>query len=81
MVQEMIKYPKIKERKTGRVIFKQYLNQPNSYLQFRISMAITQPQIIFGLVTEHFKVEEDISRQNEIWCFNLNSGDKFSNQK
>ena len=38
---EMIKYPKIKERKTGRVIFKQYLNQPNSYLQFRISMAIT----------------------------------------
>ena len=78
---ETIKYPKIKDRKIGRVIFKQYLDKANQYLQFRISMAITQPQIIFGLVTEHFKVEEDISRQTEIWCFNINSGDKFSNQK
>jgi len=41
--EEKIKYPKIKERKIGRVIFKQYLDKPNSYFQFRISMAVTQP--------------------------------------
>jgi hypothetical protein len=41
--EEKIKYPKIKERKIGRVIFKHYLDKPNQYFQFRISQAITQP--------------------------------------
>ena len=68
----------------GRIILNygmRYLisNKENRhYFQYKIIKAQkVNPLVFVGLVTEEFKVEQDLSRQKNVWCISLKSGDKL----
>jgi len=74
----------------GNVIFKpppiipidQLLNV--FYFQYRIdelSEPYQNPKICIGVCRSTFKIDRDLSQQNDVWCINLNTGDKFSKHK
>jgi hypothetical protein len=40
-----------------------------------------KPRICVGLCREDFLVNKDLSRQVNVWCINLATGDKFTNKR
>jgi len=56
------------------------------YFQYRIDLledGLTEPKIYIGVCRsgEEFKMSHDLSRQNDVWCINLATGDKFTGKK
>ena len=76
--------------KHGRVIIKpapiipidQLLNV--FYFQYRLdnlTEPYQNPKVCIGVCRSSFKIDRDLSQQNDVWCINLNTGDKFSKHK
>jgi len=36
---------------------------------------------MIGMCKEGFKMNQDLSRQSDVWCINLATGDKFTGKK
>lgn len=55
------------------------------YFQFRLDELDPPdnpaPKICVGVCREDFLVNQDLSRQKNVWCLNLASGDKYHKQK
>lgn len=62
-------------------------NEPQKahYLQYRIDelnvKTVANPKIIVGLCLDDFLVNQDLSRQQNVWCMSCQSGDKLHNAK
>lgn len=68
----------------GRIILNygmrfQAANKDNRhYFQYKlIKCQKINPLVFVGVVTKDFKVEQDLSRQKNVWCISLKSGDKL----
>lgn len=54
------------------------------YVQYRVDYlqpGCKFPRIIVGFCRKGFQLTNDLSRQDEIWCINLATGDKFSKRR
>lgn len=54
------------------------------YFQYRIDglqKGNKAPKICLGLCREDFLVNQDLSRQINVWCINCATGDKFTNKR
>ena len=52
------------------------------YFQYRIDEVNGfNPKICIGVCREDFLVNQDLSRQKNVWCINLKTGDVFTDRK
>ena len=54
------------------------------YFQYRLDELIEpfqDPKICIGVCRDTFRIDRDLSQQHDVWCLNLNTGDKFSKHK
>lgn len=54
------------------------------YFQYRIDAlpdAESRPRIIIGVCTKEFDPDREVSRQENVWCMNLFSGDIYATKK
>ena len=74
----------------GRVVAKEGIIAPDTlqhklfYFQYRIDGLVKgnrNPKICIGVCREDFLVNQDLSRQTNVWCINCATGDKFTNKK
>jgi hypothetical protein len=42
--------------------------------------ANSNPKIFIGVCKENFLVNQDLSRQRDVWCINCATGDKFNDK-
>lgn len=55
------------------------------YFQYRIDKVPEEfngrPRICVGVCRDNFQINQDLSRQVDVWCMNLETGDKFTKKK
>ena len=81
MAVELEEPPQVDEQPVEEEL-EQSLPEPNNkyYFQIRLDeVQSNQPKICIGICRDNFLVNQDLFKQKDVWCINLDSGDKYNN--
>ena len=70
-------------QKQTRESIKLQFQKSKFYFQIRVDAlhGKVNPRVCFGLCQADFLVNQDLSKQQNVWCLNLNTGDVYHNRK